>query len=237
MGSLMRGASPSPRHKLAAAMPHKATTPAPAQFMWELGTLSMWYNDQDGDCVTAEEAFAKGCGPAGVFIEDATVLAWANANGVLNGADLSQVLTLMQSGGFDQDGTTYDDGPPTSVDWTNGPVLQNAISQGPVKIGVAADQLENTVQAFGIGQNGWIAIGYTEDENLDHCVSLCGYGTFGWLAEQLGVTLPAGVDPTAFGYALYTWKSVGLIDQASLNAICGEAWLRNPTTVAKVDNA
>ena len=47
----------------------------------------------------------------------------------------------MVSDGFDQDGQIYDDGHRQSVDWNTPGVLKDAISQGPVKLGVAADQL------------------------------------------------------------------------------------------------
>ena len=189
----------------------------------------MWLNDKDGDCVTAEEAFNKACD--GILIADDTVQAWASANNVLNGADLDQVLQLMQSAGFSQDGNTYDDGPATSVDWTTPAVLQSALSQGRVKIGVAADQLEALQSSTTIGvSNGWLATGFTKDTNEDHCVSLCGYGTIAWLAQQLGGTVPPGVDGTQIGYAMFTWKSIGIIDEPSLLAITGEAWLRSPTT-------
>ena len=49
----------------------------------------------------------------------------------------------MQDGGFPDGPLTYDDGPYYSVDWTNAGTLQSAISQGPVKLGIAADQLEH----------------------------------------------------------------------------------------------
>lgn len=222
----LRGARPSPRHRLAAARPHTIVGVAPPQFIWRPIRLSMWHNDVDGDCVTAEEAFAKSCG--GTFITDDTVLAWATANGVLNGADLITVLDTMQTAGFAQDGNTYNDGPSSSVDWTNPYALQNAIAQGPVKIGVAADQLENTVPEP--PTNGWLATGFTEDSNEDHCVSLCGYGQASWLLEQLAAKLPDGADDFP-AYALFTWDSIGVIDIPSLTAICGEAWLRSPTTV------
>jgi hypothetical protein len=195
----------------------------------------MWFNDVDGDCVTAEEAFAKGCGPSGVFITDATVLAWAMKNNVLNGADLVTVLDLMQAGGFPQGESLYDDGPFVSVDWTNAAILQNAIAQGPVKIGVAADQLENVVPDP--PTSGWIASGFTQDQNEDHCVALCGYGPIAWLAAQLGVPVPDDVDGALPAYALFTWDSIGIIDVPSLLAITGEAWLRVPNTVIAAQGA
>jgi hypothetical protein len=192
----------------------------------------MWLNDVDGDCVTAEEAFAKAAvSDPELFITDGTVKGWATKNGVLNGADLTQVLDLMQSGGFQQDGKTYDDGPFTSVDWTNAAILQNAISQGPVKIGVAGDQLENAVPDP--PTNGWLATGFMEDSNEDHCVSLCGYGPISWLAKHLHVDVPGGVDGTKPAYALFTWSSIGIIDVPSMLAITAEAWLRNPVTIVR----
>jgi len=223
------GARPSPRHRLAAAAPHKARADLPPQFLVVPTTLSMWHNDSDGDCVTAEEAFAKAC--TGILISDDTVLTWATANNVLNGADLDQVLQLMQTAGFSQDGDTLNDGPATSVDWTTAATLQSAISQGPVKIGVASAQLQALEGTTTIGaSNGWFATGFTTDPSEDHCVSLCGYGPMAWLAQHLGVAVPAGVDGTALGYALFTWKTIGIIDAPSMLAITGEAWLRTPTT-------
>jgi hypothetical protein len=223
-----RGARPSPRHRLASALPHRIVGPTPSQWLWLPKRLSMWLNDVEGDCVTAEEAFAKACNNPEIFITDGSVLAWAAANKVLNGAELTQVLDQMQHDGFHQDGFIYNDGPPSSVDWTNTTALQNAIAQGPVKIGVAADQLENAVP--NPPTNGWIATDFQKDENLDHCVSLCGYGEIGWLANQLGVGSPVPGDTPA--YALFTWDSIGIIDVPSMLAITGEAWLRSPTTVA-----
>ncbi|HXM01791.1 MAG TPA: hypothetical protein VN939_04260 [Chthoniobacterales bacterium] len=43
-------------------------------------------------------------------------------------------------------------------------------------------------------------------------------------------TVPANVDGTKPGYALFTWDSIGIIDVPSLLAITQEAWLRTPTT-------
>lgn len=218
-----RGARPSPRHRLAAATPHRITGETPPQFIVIPPRLSMWLNDQEGDCVTAEEAFAKACHSPEVFISDATVQAWAVKNNVQNGAELDQVLTLMRTAGFQQDGVLYNDGPATTVDWTNAAILQNAIAQGPVKLGVAANQLERVV-----GQkNGWLATGFQRDPNLDHCPSLCGYGPAKLLGQLLGVSIANNFP----AYAIFTWGTIGIIDVPSMLAITGEAWLRNPTTV------
>ncbi len=229
--SFMRGAISTPRHKLAGATPFKAVA-APTQFLWPITQLSMWGNADYGDCVTAEEAFAKSCRTpgGGVLITDDIVTSWAKANGFLNGANLQNVLDKMQTGGFEQGGSKWDDGPYQSIDWTNAAILQSAITLGPVKIGVAASQLEITCKSVGEGVSGWFAIGYKQDYDEDHCVSLCGYGPISWLAEQLGEAIPDDVDGTQPAYAIFTWESVGIIDVPSLLAICGEAWVRNPTT-------
>lgn len=231
----LRGAFPSPRHRLAAATPHVPIGDTPSQFFWKPVQLSMWGNDVNGDCVTAEEAAAKACVP-GIFLPDDVVIGWAKANGFLNGADLITVLDLMETKGFEQDGKTYDDGSPVSVDWTDAAVLKNAIAQGPVKIGVAADQLQNVVPDPPV--SGWFATGFTPDSNEDHCVGLRGYGSISWLAEQIAeafgvtVTVPDGVNGDGPGYAMFTWDSYGIIDEPSMLAITGEAWLRNPTSVS-----
>jgi hypothetical protein len=127
---------------------------------------------------------------------------------VLEGAYIYQVLDWMVNDGFHQDGQIYNDGNRQSVDWTQAGILRDAISQGPVKIGVAADQLQNVWS----GHSGWFATGFHADANEDHCVTLCGYGTIAWLAQRLNVQVPAGVDGTQPGYALFTWNSIGIID-------------------------
>ena len=231
---LQRGAIPSPRHKLAAATPHVIKGPTPAQMLRHPSVLSFWLNDTEGDCVTAEEAFAKACWVPEIFITPFQVQKWANAHGVLNGAMISDVLDWMQTSGFGDptsSGNTFCDGPHSSVDWTNEAILRNAIHIGPVKIGVAADQLQTVVEAH--PSSGWVATGFSEDQAEDHCVSLCGFGTMGWLTGQLGTSLPTGVDPSSPGYGLFTWSSIGAIDAQSMLAITSEAWLRNPTTIVK----
>jgi hypothetical protein len=191
----------------------------------------MWGNDAHGDCVTAEEAFAKACYQPEIFISDQEVINWAIQHGVLEGAWLYQVLDWMVNDGFRQDGRVYDDGGRYSVDWTHSDTLQSAISQGPVKIGIGADQLSN-VWSQHQGRSGWFALGFTASEpREDHCTSLCGYGTISWLAQQLNVQVPAGVDGTKPGYAMFTWNSIGIIDVPSMLAITYEAWLRIPTTI------
>ena len=217
---------------LAAAVPHTALVGAPPTFIVIPKQLSMWGNDVHGDCVTAEEAFAKACNNPEIFISEAEVIAWATKHGVLEGANLPPVMTWMQNDGFPDGTFTYDDGPHYSVDWTNAGTLQSAISQGPVKIGIAADQIETAWNSTG-GRSGWFATGFHDDANEDHCVSLCGYGSITWLAQQLGVQVPAGIDGTKAGYAMYTWDSIGIIDVPSMIAITQEAWLRQPTTVTR----
>jgi hypothetical protein len=227
---MKRGAIPSPRHHLAAATPHKIIGTAPANFIYLPKELSFWGNDIYGDCVSAEEAFAKACNNPEIFFSYDNIVSWATANGYINGAFLTSVLQTMQSNGFQQSGITFNDGPYTSVDWTNAPLLQNAISCGPVKIGVAADQF-NTVTP---SRNGWFLTGLNPDTKEDHCVSLCGYGTMSWLAQQLGVSVPSGVNGDNPGYAMFTWNSIGIIDVPSMINITAEAWLRNPTTVSRI---
>jgi hypothetical protein len=230
-----RGAIPSPRHILAAAMPHApavGAAPLPPTFIRKPKQISFWGNNQYGDCVTAEEAFAKACNDPEIFVPDTTVINWANAHGALNGAVIAQVLQLMQTDGFELTNGQADDGPHFSVDWTNAATLRSAIHTGPVKIGVAADQLENAWRSTN-GHSGWFATGFHTDGNEDHCVSLCGYGTIDWLAQQFNVRVPSGVNGSAQAYAMFTWDSIGIIDVPSMVAITHEAWLRQPTTVMK----
>lgn len=225
-----RGAIPSPRSALAAATPHVPPAAPPPNFIRVPNKLSFWANNIHGDCVTAEEAFAKACNNPEIFISDDEVIAWATNHGVLESANLVQVLQWMQSAGFSQNGFVYDDGRYFAVDWTDSVALRSAISIGPVKIGIGANQI-NTAWDSTDGETGWFAIGFQHESEEDHCVNLCGYGTIAWLAQQLNVQVPSGINGANPGYALYTWDSIGIIDVPSMIAITHEAWLRNPTTV------
>ena len=227
-----RGARRSPAHKAFAAPAHKAQA-VPDSFGVVPPQLSYWDNSTYGDCVSAEEAAAKAQfslmngGTTELFILQSEVVNWASYNGFLNGADLTSVMEAMAKSGMTVGGQTYRDGPYESVDWTNDATLSSAIYQGPVKIGVAADQLENVVSAT----NGWIATGFTSDQNTDHCVNLCGFGSLQALCGLLSVAVPPGTDPATRCYLLFTWSTIGIIDRASMLAITSEAWLRTPTTV------
>ena len=150
--TVKRGATPSPRYALAAAMPHIAIPNVPPTKLYFPKELSIWHNDRHGDCVTAEEAFAKACHIPEIFITPAEVQTWAKAHGFYEGANLIDVLHAMQKKGFEQTGETYDDGSPNSVNWTDPNVLRSAIYHGPVKIGVAANQLEATCR---VASRGW----------------------------------------------------------------------------------
>lgn len=221
-----RGAVPTPRHKLAAAMPHVAVEAPPPQIAYIPSKLDMWGNDQYGDCVSAEEAFAKATYVPEIFIDAKTVEAWAKKHGWLNGADLTSVMDAMAKSGFVIGSQAYNDGPHLSVDYSNETALQSALAIGPVKIGIDASALPH-----GAGnQQGWSAFGGRPGQfhNEDHCVALCGYGPTAWLAQQLGVQPPSG---PANGYLLFTWSTIGIVDHAWIMSTCGEAWVRNPTTV------
>jgi hypothetical protein len=238
---LPRGAIPSPRSELAAAMPHvpdpQVSVP-PSFLMWPV-QMSSWNNYIYGDCVSAEEAFAKATAAPQTFIPEATVVAWASAHGYLNGAYLSAVLTTMQKQGFPYNKKTYDDGDHLSVNWTNPAILESAIySHGPVKIGVAAEDFQtNPHGKVTPGTSGWAMFNYPKNQAEDHCTSLCGYGTLAQLVSlfaQHKVTVhpPQGM-PTGLCYAMFTWNSIGIIDQQSMLNMTHEAWIRSPVTIIK----
>jgi len=232
---LGRGAKPTPRNVLAGATPHKIVAKHPKEHITIPKKISFWGNYSDGDCVTAEEAFAKTCHHPEIFIQDQEVIAWATQHNVLNGAYLYEVLNWMETGGFTQKDKVYDDGKHYSVDWKDTAILQNAIYNGPVKLGVGGDQLDTLWWANGGsasgGKNGWFAVNFTPEATEDHCVSLCGYGSIAWLAGKLNVRVPANVDGSKPGYAMFTWDSIGIINVPSMENITFEAWLRHPTTV------
>jgi hypothetical protein len=201
--------------------------------------MSSWNNYTYGDCVSAEEAFAKATAAPQTFVPEATVVAWASAHGYLNGATLTSVMTTMETQGFSLNKKTYDDGPYNSVNWTNPAILQSAIySHGPVKIGVGAEVFQTNADGkVTPGTSGWAMYNYPKNQPEDHCTSLCGYGT---LAELVGlfhrhhitVHAPKGM-PTGLCYAMFTWNSIGIIDQQSMLNMTHEAWIRNPVTIIK----
>ena len=161
--------------------------------MWPT-QMSSWNNYVYGDCVSAEEAFAKATAAPQTFIPLDTVVAWAKAHGYLNGATLASVLTTMETNGLPLNGKTYDDGPHYSVNWTNAATLKSAIySHGPVKIGVGAEYFQtNTHGKVTPGTSGWTMYDYPPHQTEDHCVSLCGYGTWrNWSAFSTIITLPS----------------------------------------------
>jgi hypothetical protein len=233
---LPRGAIPTSRALLAAAMPHvpdpRITLPS-SFLMWPV-ELSFWGNSNHGDCVSAEEAFAKATTGPRAFIPEVTVIAWANDHSFLNGASCYDVLQKMQTSGMPTGNVTYDDGASRSVNWTNAGILQSAIySFGPVKLGVAAENFQTNKNGLvSPGASGWAMYDYPANMSQDHCVSLCGYGTLaqltGLFAEH-GVTVapPAGM-PTGLCYAVFTWNSIGIVDAQSLLNMTSEAWVRYP---------
>ncbi len=223
------GAVPTPRHRLLAAPQFKPVMAqaVPAAVAYVPSKLSMWLNDTYGDCVTAEEAFAKAC--TGIFISDATVKTWASAHNALNGAELEPIMKGMATAGFAQDGNHYNDGGYASVDYSNEAVLQAALAVGVVKIGIDSNALPDTAGYH----SGWVGIGGKPGQfnNEDHCVALAGFGPASYLFAQLHVALPATLNPTTNGYLLFTWNTIGFIDHAWIMSTVGEAWVRNPTTI------
>jgi hypothetical protein len=136
-------------------------------------------------------------------------------------------------------GIAYLDGPFNSIDWTNAAVLNSAIANvGPVKIGVASANFVSSPHGHVTpGTSGWAIYGIPAGQPENHCASLCGYGPLEALLglfERYGVEVlvPAGM-PSELCYAMFTWGSIGIIDQQSLVNITGEAWVRNPTTIVK----
>lgn len=236
--AFLRGAIPTPKHILVQAAhqrPHRPLWVPPAEVAMVPSQLNIWGNSTYGDCVSAEEAWAIAafsvfCGQPERFVSEATVVAWARKGGFLDGANLTDVMDAMaKSGMTDGANNTDDDGPYTSVDFSNEAVLQSALSNGPVKVGIDANALPS-----GAGnQQGWVGTGGRPQQytNEDHCVGLGGYGTAGFLFDALKVSLPSSLSSSTPGYLLFTWATLGFVDHAWIMSTMSEAWLRNPTTV------
>jgi hypothetical protein len=227
------GEFPTPNHELAAAQPYKAGAAAPESFIaWPIG-MDSWGNETVRNSSWAEEAFAKACAEPKVFIPTDVVLLTSQECGASNFAE------FMQTHGFQMDRKAYLDGPFNSVNWTNAAALNGAIANvGPVKIGVASANLASGSQGqVTPGRSGWAIYGLPMGQPENHCASLCGYGALAALVDLferqgVNVNLPLGM-PAGLCYAMFTWGSIGIIDQHSLMSITGEAWVRIPTTILK----
>ncbi len=187
--------------------------------------ISYWGNDRYGVCVTTEEAFAKACAEPEIFLTDKTVIDWAGRRGWLNGAYLTEVMDAVIRDGISQDGNRYSIGPYKGVNYEDDNLLKLAIATGPVKIALDADSLPNDAGNV----SGWHAIGTGRwYRNTDHCVALCGYGTAQQMYKELGLALPSQLRPDIQGYLLFTWNTIGFVDDNWLEKTCTEAYVRDP---------
>lgn len=228
------GAMPTPRHLLAAAVPFYAPLAAPPEHVAYVPKFrSMFGNSAYGDCVSAEEAFSKTCVNPELFASQAAVdqlssvcISWARSHGVLNGANLSDVLDWMFEKGYQIGSQLFNDGPKLAVDYTNESVLKAAIAQGPVKLAIGAGALPG-----GAGSDdGYYAL-TSRNYSSDHSTTLCGYGTVEYCYQQLGLPVPSGIPANTPGYLHYTWSTIGFVTHAWIKGATDEAWVRNPTTV------
>jgi hypothetical protein len=197
--------------------------------------MSYWGNDVDGDCVTAEEfaaklfysAYTSYSAQTALDMPNDLAIQWATQYGYLQGSNITGPMDMMAKNGVTFAGVNYTDGPYTSVDYTDWATLTSAISQGPVKLGVAGDQLEAIVGTT----NGWVAAGLKPDSKEDHCIGANGYGTMTQVCSALGTTAPAGKSNDR-AVMVFTWDTQGALDydDGSFTNIVAEAWLRTPTT-------
>lgn len=227
------GEFPTPNHDLAAARRYRAGGAAPESFLAWPTEIGFWGNDTTSNSIWAEEAFAKACAEPEIFVPTDVVLSSARECGSSNFAQ------FMQTRGFQMDGRAYLDGPFNLVNWTNAALLNGAIANvGPVKIGVASANLASGAQGrVTPGGSGWAIYGLAAGQPENHCASLCGYGPLAALVELferhgVEVNAPPGM-PQGLCYAMFTWGSIGIVDQQSLMNVTGEAWVRTPTTIVK----
>ena len=241
-----RGARKSSRLSLLKAVPASlrlATVTPPDN--WRCGNVSDYSicgNDKYGICVSARipnslKAFSISVGKVcpsykEVRISDATVLAWATRYGYRDGAQLDEVTATMQKVGMvDVDGVLHKCGPAQSVDYEDQAEVKAALyTYRTLDIAVSADYLMNVHTK----KNGWFLTKTSPDSGIDHCVGLHGYGSVSWLAQEMGVSVPSGVDGSQFAVELYTWGSVGIVTWPSLQNIMvrSEAWAIDPEDIS-----
>ena len=229
-----RGAIPTHPDKIEAAKAFEPSIQAASQFATVPAHLQYWGNDRFGICVTAEEAFAKlcyskQCGDDEIRVSDSDCIAWARRHGVLNGADLLDVMEMAAKDGLPANGKLYTDGVPHKVNWKDEDELRSAIMTGPVKLGIQAGDLPR-----GAGSNnGWWSIRNVPGGREDHAVALCGFGPASYLFGEMGLPVPDGLKPDQQGYLLFTWSTIGFVSHDWLMGAVGEAWVRVPTTVGE----
>ncbi len=226
------GMTSTPKQRMLAAaraMPFIATTTPPETFGYFPEQRDMFGNDRYGDCVTAEEMFTKTCTNPEIDIDQLSTvgIAWARSHGVLNGASLDEVCDWMVEKGFQIGPQLYNDGPWASVDYSNDTLLKAAIYEGgPVKIAIPASRLPG---GAGSSDGFWSLNG--SGGGSDHCVALNAYGTAQYIFDKLKKPLPSGLPAQTFGYALYTWSTIGFVGPGWVHGVLDEAMVRKPTTV------
>lgn len=205
--------------------PERAAIPTAVAFNPK---LQMWGNDQYGDCVSAQEAFAKAC--CGIQISDSDLISWAGRHGLLNGAMLPDVMDLLVRDPFALGGHRYGDGPYESVDYNDESAVCAALATYKAPLNIAID---HSALPSGAGNRmGWYRLDVTGSyRNYDHCVGISGYGPAKFMFPLYGAQVPAGLDPDKIVFGLFTWKTIGLIDISWLQAACSEMYVRKPTTM------
>lgn len=236
-----RGLIPSPEEALRTARVYVPRTlmAMPSSFLQWPYKMSYWGNDKYGDCVTAEEAFAKVTASGHYFIPECTVIGWAERNGYLNGTTCSSVLSTMRDKGIDFSMNILYDGNFSIINYKDCTALRNAIyCCGPVKLSIDSKYMQPvTSPAKGNmtpGESGWALYNYPQSGKHDHCVSVCGYGLLDDLISefkkyQIDVRKSSGM-PGGMWYAVFTWNSIGIVDEQSLLNMTYEAWARDPVT-------
>ena len=237
MAKHLRGCLPTPMHvlhdlrrqtrKLLTLSPPPETFDATGQVRdWDMDGNDVW-----GDCVFAGEANYKRAVTKGTGASEIQVSANACIRDYLTftggsdeGADISTFLDWMQVVGLQDDQHRYHkNGRHGALDVTSMQELRFGVSlfRG-VKAAVAADILDSVVA----GKSGWVCH-ETGGGPIDHNVELLGYGTVNECLTICGTksTLPdsLGLLPA---FVLYTWETVGVITNRSLQSIIGEAHVR-----------
>lgn len=228
------GATPTAPEKIQAAAAFEPNIQAADQFAVVPAHLQYWGNDRYGICVTAEEAFAKlayskMCGDDEIRVSDSDCIAWARRHGVLNGADLLDVMQMAARDGLPANGKLYTTGVPHRVNWKDESELRSALATGPVKLAIASNDLP---RGAGSG-SGWWSIRSVPGNRTDHAVALCGYGPASYLYGELGLPAPQGLAADKQGYLLFTWSTIGFVSHDWLMGAVSEAWVRVPTTVGE----
>lgn len=175
--------------------------------------LDMYFNSQYGCCTGV--AWVEILNYVyGIFVPEDVAMAAFRAAGLLNGANILDVLNFAETYPIVVDGKSYEFGATVTLDNTDPDAIMSGISSNKaVYWGIDAGFLQQCVRDV----SGWVAPIITEPQtNYDHAVFSPDYGTLDaaarYINQQRGATVTIGsLDPQMLVVTVDTWDTLGIV--------------------------